>query len=238
MESHNKTVTALCMGKVGRVSGDEAEQNRILSVSLDGYMKVFDYANFKITYSMRFPHPLLSVGFSPDSLTRVIGTSKGILYIGRRKGKVESADLGDSVGLGAVEDEPQRRVLRPSYFRHKEALAAVLSGKNPENVVAVMEELILRKKLLKCVSNLDTEELGLLLGFLQKYSTMPRYAGLLTRLVNKVVELRAEDIRSSDQLRGHIRNLKRDVEEEIRIQQSLLEIQGIISPMLRIAARR
>ncbi|KAL0389571.1 UNVERIFIED_CONTAM: protein SLOW WALKER 1 [Sesamum calycinum] len=274
MESHNKTVTALCMGKVGRVNGDEAEQNRILSVSLDGYMKVFDYAKFKITYSMRFPHPLLSVGFSPDSLTRVIGTSKGVLYIGRRKGKVESADLVDSVGLGAVVDEPQRRVLRPSYFRyfhrgqnakpsegdylikrpkkvklaeydkllkkfrHKEALVAVLSGKNPENVVAVIEELILRKKLLKCVSNLDTEELGLLLGFLQKYSTMPRYAGLLTRLVNKVVELRAEDIRSSDQLRGHIRNLKRDVEEEIRIQQSLLEIQGIISPMLKIAARR
>ncbi|KAK4407072.1 protein SLOW WALKER 1 [Sesamum angolense] len=274
MESHNKTVTALCMGKVGRVSGDEAEQNRILSVSLDGYMKVFDYAKFKITYSMRFPHPLLSVGFSPDSLTRVIGTSKGVLYIGRRKGKVESADLGDSVGLGAVVDEPQRRVLRPSYFRyfhrgqnakpsegdylikrpkkvklaeydkllkkfrHKEALVAVLSGKNPENMVAVIEELILRKKLLKCVSNLDTEELGLLLGFLQKYSTMPRYAGLLTRLVNKVVELRAEDIRSSDQLRGHIRNLKRDVEEEIRIQQSLLEIQGIISPMLKIAGRR
>lgn len=67
---------------------------------------------------------------------------------------------------------------------------------------------------------------------------MPRYAGLLTKLVNKVVELRAEDIRSSDQLRSHVRNLKRDVAEEIRIQESLLEIQGIISPMLRIAAKR
>ncbi|KAI3460848.1 hypothetical protein Pfo_017511 [Paulownia fortunei] len=274
LESHNKTVTALCVGKVGRGSGEEAEQYRILSVSLDGYMKVFDYAKFKITHSMRFPEPLLSVGFSPDCSTRVIGTSKGTLYIGRRKVKVESEDLGDCVGWGGVEDEPQRKVLRPSYFRyfhrgqnqkpsegdylikrpkkvkfaeydkllkkfrHKEALVAALNGKNPENVVAVMEELVARKKLLKCISNLDTEELGLLLGFLQKYSTMPRYAGLLTRLVNKVVELRAEDIRSSDQLRNHIRNLKRDVEEEIRVQQSLLEIQGIISPMLRIAAKR
>ncbi|XP_047943350.1 protein SLOW WALKER 1-like isoform X3 [Salvia hispanica] len=276
MESHIKTVTALCMGNVARGSGEEeAEGNRILSVALDGYMKVFDYAKLKITHSMRFPEPLLSVGFSPDCSTRVIGTSKGNLYIGRRKAKVESEEVGvANLQWKIVDDEPGRKVLRPSYFRyfqrgqnlkpsegdylinrpkkvkmaefdkllkkfrHREALVAALNKRNPESVVAVMEELVARRKLVKCVSNLDMEELGLLLAFLQKYSTMPRYAGLLTRLANKVVELRAEDIRSSDQLRNYIRNLKRDVEEEIRIQQSLLEIQGIISPMLMIAARR
>ena len=120
-------------------------------------------------------------------------------------------------------------------FRHKEALVSVLNGKNPENVVAVMEELVSRRKLLKCVSNLDNEELGLLLGFMQKYSTAPRYSGLLMGLMKKVLEIRAEDIKSSDALKGHIRNVKRSVEEEIRIQQSLQEIQGIISPLLRIA---
>ncbi|KAG8370679.1 hypothetical protein BUALT_Bualt13G0008400 [Buddleja alternifolia] len=274
MESHNKTVTGLCMGKIGKESGDEAEQYRILSVSLDGYMKVFDYAKFKITHSMRFPTPLLSIGFSPDCSTRVIGASKGTLYIGRRKVNIESEDLVDRLGFRVNVDEPQTRVLRPSYFRyfyrgqnqkpsegdylvnrpkkvklaeydkllkkfrHKEALVAALNKKNPEKVVAVMEELIARKKLMKCVSNLDINELGLLMGFLQKYSTMPRCGRLLIPLVNKVVELRAEDIRSCNELRGHIRNLKRDVDEEIRIQQSLVEIQGIISPMLRIAARR
>lgn len=81
MESYIKTVTALCVAKVARGSGEEAEENRILSVALDGYMKVFDYSKFKITHSMRFPEPLLSVGFSPNCSTRVIGTSKGNLYI-------------------------------------------------------------------------------------------------------------------------------------------------------------
>ncbi|KAL1559695.1 protein SLOW WALKER 1-like [Salvia divinorum] len=274
MESHIKTVTALCMGKVARGSGEEVEENRILSVALDGYMKVFDYAKSKITHSMRFPEPLLSVGFSPDCSTRVIGTSKGNLYIGRRKAKAETEEVGGSLLWKIVDDEPGRKVLRPSYFRyfqrgqnlkpsegdylikrpkkvkmaefdkllkkfrHREALVAALNKRNPESVVAVMEELVARKKLMKCVSNLDMEELGLLLSFLQKYSTMPRYAGLLTRLANRVVESRAEDIRSSDKLRNFIRNLKRDVDEEIRIQQSLLEIQGIISPMLMIAAKR
>lgn len=277
MESHNKTVTSLCVGKIGKEGGEEAQQYRILSVSLDGYLKVFDYAKYKITHSMRFPNPLLSVGFSPDCSKRVIGTSNGTLYLGRRKAKESEGEkaTGDFVGLGAVaEDEPKRRALRPSYFRyfhrgqnekpsesdylimrrkkvklaehdkllkrfrHKEALVAALNEKNPENVVAVMEELVARKKLLICVSNLDIEELGLLLGFLQKYSTMPRYAALLMGLARRVVDMRAEDIKSSNELRVHIRNLKRDVEEEVRVQQSLQEIQGIICPLLRIAARR
>ncbi|THG15838.1 hypothetical protein TEA_023861 [Camellia sinensis var. sinensis] len=254
--------------------GEEAQQYRILSVSLDGYMKVFDYAKFKVTYSMRFPSPLLSIGFSPDCLTRVIGTSNGIIYAGKRKTKKNvGSELGNFVGLGPIE-EPPKRVLRPSsfkYFRrgqnekpsegdflimrpkkvklaehdkllkkftHKEAFVSALRGKNPDIVVAVMEELVARKKLLRCVSNLETEELGLLLGFLQKYSTMPKYAGLLLKLAKKVLEMRAEDVRSSDVLKGHIRNLKRSVDEEIRIQQSLQEIQGILSPLLRIAGRR
>ncbi|XP_073063378.1 protein SLOW WALKER 1 [Primulina eburnea] len=274
MESHNKTVTSICLGKIGKETVEEAEQYRILSVSLDGYMKVFDYSKFKIVHSMRFPNPLLSVGISLDCSTRVIGTSNGIMYIGRRKVKAESEKVGDLLGFEAADDGKNRRILRPSYFRyfhrgqnekpseedylikrpkkvkvaehdkllkkfrHKEALVTALNGKNPENIVAVMEELIARKKLLKCVSNLDNDELGLLLGFLQKYSTMPRHGGLLMRLANKVVELRYEDIRSSEQLRVHVRNLKRDVEEELRIQQSLLQIQGIISPMLKIAAKR
>lgn len=273
MESHNKTVTSLCVGKMGNDSGEESDQFRILSVALDGYMKVFDYSKMKVTHSMRFPSPLMSIGFSPDCSTRVIGTSNGVLYAGKRKPKETTpSNLSNTWSLGSV-GEPQRRALRPSNFRyfhrgqgekptegdylvmkpkkvkltehdkllkkfrHKDALVSVLASKNPENVVAVMEELVARKKLLKCVSNLDREELGLLLVFLQKHSTLPRYSSLLMGLTRKVIELRTEDIRASGALKNHVRNLKRSVDEEIRIQQSLLEIQGIISPLLRIAGR-
>uniref|UniRef100_A0A2P2NFV2 U3 small nucleolar RNA-associated protein 15 C-terminal domain-containing protein n=1 Tax=Rhizophora mucronata TaxID=61149 RepID=A0A2P2NFV2_RHIMU len=273
MASHNKTVTSICVARMGK---EEATQNRILSVALDGYMKVFDYATMKVIHSMRFPAPLMSIAVSPDCTTRVIGTSNGIIYAGKRKVKVEE-DAGDSglknfLALGSVA-EPQRQTLRPNYFRyfyrgqgekpsegdylimrpkkvklaehdkllkkfrHKESFVSVLSGKNPEDVVAVMEELVARRKLLKCVSNLDEEELGMLLGFLQRHSTMPRHSGLLIGLTKKVLEMRAEDIGASEPLKDHVRNLKRSVEEEIRIQQSLQEIQGIISPLLRFAGR-
>ncbi|XP_076907682.1 protein SLOW WALKER 1-like [Bidens hawaiensis] len=277
MEKHNKTVTSLCVGRIGTDSPNFTDQSRILSVSLDGYLKVFDYSTLKVTFSKRYPAALTSVAFSPDCSTRVVGSANGVLFAGKRKtvGKVEpvKGEWGNYIGFGAV-DEPEKRVLRPSYFRyfsrgqsekpskgdylimrpkrvklaehdkllkkfhHKEALVSALQAKNPENVVAVIEELVSRKKLMKCVLNLGTDELGLLLGFLHKYCTVPRYAGVLIVLAKKVVEYRVDDINGSDELKVYVRYLKRLVVEEIRIQESLQEIQGMISPLLKIAGRR
>lgn len=269
MENHNKTVTSITVGKVGKDSGDRSQQFRLLSVSLDGYMKVFDYSKLKVTHSMRFPAPLLSIGYSPDCSCRVIGTSNGIIFAGKRKIK-KNAEGEFPINLGSIE-APKRQILRPSNFRyfhrgqsekpseddylvkepkklkllehdmllkkfrHKEALVSALSGNNPGHVVAVVEELVARKNLLKCVSNLDMEELGLLLRFLQKHSTVPRYSRLLMGLAKEVILTRTNDINGSDDLKGHVLNLKRAVEEEIRIQKTLQEIQGIISPLLRMA---
>ncbi|KAK7392369.1 hypothetical protein VNO78_20805 [Psophocarpus tetragonolobus] len=276
MESHNKTVTSICVGRIGKDFVEESNQFRIMSVGLDGYLKVFDYGALKVTHSMRFPAPLLSVGYSPDCSTRVIGTSNGLIYASKRKIKAEENQKESESSLFwrvAPLERTEKKVLRPSHFRyfhrgqgekpskgdylvmkpkkvklaahdkllnkfrHGEALVCVLGNKNPGHVLAVMEELVARKKLLKCVSNLDEENLELLLGFLHKYCTLPRYSSLLMGLTKKVIEMRADDIRASQALRNHVRNLKRSVEEEIRIQQSLQEIQGIISPLLKIAGK-
>ncbi|CAN0857598.1 Protein SLOW WALKER 1 [Linum grandiflorum] len=275
MESHNKTVTSICLGMIGK-------DYRILSVGLDGYMKVFDYAKMKVTHSTRYPAPLMSIAVSPDGKRRAIGTSNGMIFAGKKKvnkdedGVVEGSEYGILKGLGSGGDEQEmrRRVLRPTNFRyfqrsqgekanegdyvvsrkkkvklaehdkllkkfrHKEAFVSVLGSKDPENVVAVMEELVARRKLIKCVMNLEEEELGLLLSFLYRYATMPRHSQLLMGLTRKVLELRAQDIKGSDGLKLCIRNLKSSVDAEIRIQQSLQEMQGIISPLLRIAGRK
>ncbi|KAF3545260.1 hypothetical protein DY000_02000250 [Brassica cretica] len=122
-------------------------------------------------------------------------------------------------------------------FRHKEALVSVLEEKKPADVVAVMEELVARRKIVKCVSNLEEGELGLLLSFLQRYCTVERYSKLLMALTKKVLETRGEDINGKEEFKGILRNLKREVNQEIKIQQSLLEIQGVIAPLMRIAGR-
>ncbi|KAL9235819.1 hypothetical protein vseg_010553 [Gypsophila vaccaria] len=278
LEGHNKTVTSICVGKVWKKSGDETEQSRLLTVSLDGYLKVFDYANMKVTFSMRFPAPLVSVAFSPDSMTRAIGTSNGIIYMGRRKtkkveeGEEESKDVGDVLGF-RVREEPRKRVLKPTFFRyfhrgqnekprpadflvlrrkgvklaehdkllrkfrHKDAFVSVLRTKHPDHVVAVIEEMVARKALFTCVSNLEIDELEMLLRFLNKYTILPRFAGLLMPFATKVIQMRGEDVRPNDALKEQMINLKRSIHEELRTQNSLLEIQGLISPLMKIAAR-
>ncbi|KAJ0235243.1 WD40 repeat-containing protein [Hirschfeldia incana] len=273
MESHNKTVTCL---SVGRMVGS-VDENRIVSVALDGYMKVFDYGRGKVTYSMRFPAPLISVGISPDSSVRVIGGSNGMVFAGKKKKVRDEGEEKKVVtsfwSVRSEVEESRRRALRPSYFRyfqrgqsekpskddylvkerkgvkltrhdkllkkfrHKEALVSVLEGKKPADVVAVMEELVARRKMIKCVENLEEGELGLLLGFLQRYCTVERYSKLLMALTRKVLETRGEDINGKEEFKGILRNLKREVNQEIKIQQSLLEIQGVIAPLMRIAGR-
>ncbi|CAN6457459.1 unnamed protein product [Victoria cruziana] len=271
MENYNKTVTALSLGKI--FGQDGVESSRIFSVSLDGYLKVFDYLNFKVTHTSRFPFPLLSIDSSPSSLVRAIGTANGIAFVSKKKNSAEAE--GDSVPAGAEglleenktasrdrgfryfergqSEKPSKGdflVKRPEKvklaehdrllkkFRHKNALVSVLRTNDPMMVVAVMEELVARKKLIKCLTNLDSdEELGLLLGFLHRFTTMPKYARLLMAAARKFITLRVKDIGSSPSLRKHLTDLKATVAEEIKIQNSLMEIQGMISPLLRIAGR-
>ncbi|MQM19381.1 hypothetical protein Taro_052385 [Colocasia esculenta] len=59
-------------------------------------------------------------------------------------------------------------------FEHREALVCVLEKKNPNTVVAVMQELVARRKLMAAVKTLDDEGLGLLLSFLHRNATLPR----------------------------------------------------------------
>ncbi|KAF2297526.1 hypothetical protein GH714_025090 [Hevea brasiliensis] len=71
----------------------------------------------KITHSMKFTAPLMSIGVSSDCTSRAIETSNGIIFGGRKmKENEEQRGLEDLLGLGSVK-EPQRRVLRPTYFR-------------------------------------------------------------------------------------------------------------------------
>lgn len=153
------------------------------------------------------------------------------------RGQNEKAKEGDFVieKPKKVKCAEHDRLLRK--FRHKDALVSALAKNNPRSAVAVMEELVARRKLVRCLGNLDTEELGLLAEFLRRNATLPRYARFLLGVANKVVEMREEDIRSDEKLRMHIRNLKRMVAEEIQIQHTLQGIQGMISPMLALATR-
>lgn len=274
VESHNKTVTSLCLSRFGNENTGGRGESRILSVSIDGYLKVFDFAAFKITHTVRYPAQLLSVGYSPSGLSRVVGTSNGVIYVGKKK--IKEDNLENHIVASEIDHslpETGKRVLRPSYyryfhrgqsekpsendylvnkpkkvklsksdmllkkFRHKDALVAALNTKRAASIVAVMEELVARKKLLICISNLDVNELILLFGFQHRNMTKQRYSRFLIGLTKRILEMRAEDVKSSEELRFHLRNMKGMIDEELKIQHIMQEIQGAISPLLAIAGR-
>ncbi|CAA6671335.1 unnamed protein product [Spirodela intermedia] len=195
LDCHNKTVTSVCLGAVGK--GDEGEP-RLLTASLDGYVKVFDYAAFRITHSTRFPR---------------CSSQRGRL----RRRRKPRFPAGSSMA--------------------REGAPLLPGQEEPQSRDGVMQELVARRKLLACVRAMDPQGLELLLSFLHKNATMPRYARFLMGLTTRVLQMRAEDIHSSPALRTHARNIKRMVAEEIKVQHALQEIQGIVSPLLRIAGR-
>ncbi|GLU07468.1 hypothetical protein SLE2022_244250 [Rubroshorea leprosula] len=85
-----------------------------------------------------------------------------------RRGQTEKPSEGDFLVMRTKKVKLAEHDKLLKKFRHKEALASALGGKNPETVVAVRKELVAWKKLKKCVWNLHSEGLGLLLKFLQK----------------------------------------------------------------------
>ncbi|KMZ58677.1 putative U3 small nucleolar RNA-associated protein [Zostera marina] len=280
MDSHNKTVTSLCNGKILNKNSDLSVESRIFSVSIDGYLKVFDYSTFKVTHSTKYPSMLLSVAASPNGFAWVVGSANGVIYSAKKKEGKDKDEMeidsnsGKSISLFSIPSEVKTNtVLKPSShryftrgqgekpseddymvkispkvklaehdvllkkFRHKESLVSALNGKHPDKIMAVMQELVLRKKLIRCVENLEEEELGQLLGFFPRYATVLNYSRFLIGLAKKVLQIRSEDIKKSDKLKPHVKNLKRVISEEIKIQNSLQEIQGMISPLLRLAGK-
>eukprot|EP01018_Ginkgo_biloba_P016174 Gb_10217 [translate_table: standard] len=279
MESHQKTVMSMCISKVIKSGQSLVDApSRLVTASLDGYMKVFDLDHFKVTHSAKYPAPVLSMGISPLCTTMAIGTSSGLLFIRQRKKQVQEKDTSDPLsvlpgqgkGPAGQMDIP---VLRPNHYRyfirgrsekasegdyyvkgpkkvnlqehdkllrrfhHTEALVSALKTADPKCIIAVMEELVARNRLMRCVSNLNAEEFEMLIRFLSKYTTMPKYSRFLVALTDKVLDIRARDLGVSEIVKNQIVLLRSRVIQELQVQKSLQELQGIIEPLIRASAR-
>ncbi|KAI5077553.1 hypothetical protein GOP47_0007377 [Adiantum capillus-veneris] len=137
----------------------------------------------------------------------------------------------------------QRRLKLAEYdrhlrkFRYKEALVSSLKTFNPTVVLAVMEELICRRGLISAVSNLDTTSLELLLDFLRRNVTLPQYSRILIPFAHKVLDKCAGDFCLSPSILHQVAILRDKVEDEVRLQESLQSLQGLIQPLIQASIR-
>jgi len=75
LSNHQKTITDMCF---------DSTHSRLLTASLDQHIKVYNVTDYKVTHSMKYPAPLLSVALSPDDTYLVAGMNTGLLSIRRR----------------------------------------------------------------------------------------------------------------------------------------------------------
>eukprot|EP00656_Telonema_subtile_P043750 TRINITY_DN50068_c0_g1_i1.p1 TRINITY_DN50068_c0_g1~~TRINITY_DN50068_c0_g1_i1.p1 ORF type:complete len:371 (+),score=73.18 TRINITY_DN50068_c0_g1_i1:73-1185(+) len=73
--NHQKAVTSLCF---------DGTSGRLLSGSLDGFVKMYDVQSYNVTYSLKMSAPVMSVGMSPDNKCLAVGLADGTLAIRHR----------------------------------------------------------------------------------------------------------------------------------------------------------
>lgn len=194
-DAHQKTISTV---KVVDVDG----QLRVLTGSLDGHIKVFDPANFKMLYACKYPAPVMSLGIAKDSNTLAVGLADGALSFRKRrlsssKGPASAKTYAPRLtaanykyfyrnqALPATEEDlvvaKQKKAALAEHdkllrkFRYADALDRSLASQRPEVVFAVVEEIRARGGLDLALRGLR-DDINTLISFMAKHIRDPRYS--------------------------------------------------------------
>ncbi|BBN07081.1 U3 small nucleolar RNA-associated protein 15 [Marchantia polymorpha subsp. ruderalis] len=120
-------------------------------------------------------------------------------------------------------------------FRYRDALTTALRTSDPKVVVAVMEELVARKGLVRALTNLDNMNLVSLMSFLAKQAMFPKYARLLIPVTLRVLDMYEGTFRSIPAINRPIAWLKERVTQEVQLLVALQVLQGTLEPLRQTA---
>ncbi|GAX79819.1 hypothetical protein CEUSTIGMA_g7259.t1 [Chlamydomonas eustigma] len=126
--------------------------------------------------------------------------------------------------------KPYDKLLR--QFKYRDALNAALQTRKAEIVVTVVEELAARDGLDTALSGRDAASLEPLLHFLSKYIVEPRYGKTVCNLTHRILDIYTGVIGVSSLVDKRLQALKDRAWEELKAQAMLMEIQGILEPVM------
>lgn len=153
------------------------------------------------------------------------------------RGRSEQASEGDHV---LARPQRQRLTAQDKFLRkfmYREALSSALATSDSTVIVAVMEELIARRGLVKAISNRDAPALEPLLAFLCKYIVMPRQARLLIPVAHLVLDTYSESLGLSPTITHLVCVLKDRVQSEVKLHMALQSLQGIMEPLIQASSQ-
>jgi len=125
---------------------------------------------------------------------------------------------------------PYDRLLR--QFRHRDALDAALATGDPAVVDAVLVALAQRGALDAGLGGRPPESLVPLLRFLCKHIADPRFMATLVEVAGRTLDCSAAEMGRSADVDSLFMQLRDRVAQEVRLQKTLMEIQGTLEPIL------
>jgi U3 small nucleolar RNA-associated protein 15 len=140
----------------------------------------------------------------------------------------------------------RRRAALPAYdrvlrrFRYGEALDAALATRRPEVVAAVVEELAARGGLGAALGGRAPGELLPLAAHLRRHACDPRYAPALGAVAHRLLDAHGGAAGRRDAggaaLAAELAKLRERVAAEVRLQDALAGVRGMIEPLLSAGA--
>ena len=111
MANHQKTVTSLqYVADAGPYSERSA---RLLSAGLDGFVKVYELDEYRVTHSTKYQEPILSFAVSPDCRAMALGFQGGA--VGLRRAALPVAGGAEGAGGGGGRERWKPKLTAGSY---------------------------------------------------------------------------------------------------------------------------
>jgi len=243
IESHQKTVTCLCL---------DAERSRLFTGSLDRNIKIFSTTTYKLIHSIKYSSPVLCMGISPDSSHFVTGMSDGMLSIRYRVVNMDHVSMKNKKKYNSTtwkyfvrgrDDKPgdkdfivetsRKKKLKPfdkylRKFQYRKALDAVLETNHPVIIVSLLEEFIRRKALEVPLVGRDAETLKPILIFLKNQIANPKYCDILMKVMNTLLDIYAPILGQSYEIDELFKDIKKQITTEINFQKQLNRVLGTL----------
>jgi len=257
------SLVAMVRTKDGESADSEEASWRILTAGLDGLVRIHTWNNetgqVKHIHGVKLSDPITSMAVNETYERLVIGTSTGYVLVKERsksipqskrkresragtyayftRGMNVSADAGND--FVALQNEKKRKLssfdLALRQFRYGDALDDALNTRQPQAVVAVLEELGKRRGLTIALSNRDEETLEPILSFTVRYITRPQFSSLLIGVAHKLCDIYGDVAGQSETIDELFDKLRNQVSSECRVQKSLLRIVGQLDAIMSMA---
>jgi U3 small nucleolar RNA-associated protein 15 len=245
LTAHQKTVMSLAL---------DSTRTRLFTAGADQLVKIYDTTSYKVTHTIKYQAPIMSIAVSPNNTHLITGMSDGTLSIRHRvvdvneeaaqakedpqynvtnwryyiRGRTETPGEDDLTieKKRAQRLQPYDRYLRK--FNYREALNAALQSKQVVVIVSLFEEFIRRKSVNTAISGLNEVTIQPLLNFLTRYIIDPKYSKTLVVISNFVLDIYSKVLGQSKMVDDMMLKLQQRVQAEVNLEKNLHGLLGVM----------